>query len=678
MAVNCLSPHPSNPLEVGSSDVFNKAYKAQLGIGVEIHSDRLSEFVGGYASDSDDPLREIPKMEEYQSHIAEVTGFKAEDTRYIDLDEGMSDDELQEGYGQDDTPRAARTRRAMRYILEDEEDGGEEMEEVEENEGEGEGGEVHNVRHIFDDDEDVVDGQGLDIDEDMEDWGGVEDEEQEQYEDDDEQENEEEHDDLDVHPMSDDIDCFALDESEEEATLKLKPIDEQLEIQHEIQDFKNAVPMLGDDYKLIDRLGTGTFSSVYKAIDLRYHEWDNSPWLGHHPPASSAHYQSVPKPPGSRVFVAIKRIYVTSGPERIKNELLLMELCRGCRHVSQLITAFRHEDQVAIVMPYHRNEDFREYFMELPMPGIKEYFRCLLRALRDIHARHIIHRDVKPANFLFDPRTGQGSLCDFGLAQRFDSKAPAHGACLHTTMSKDDAHGKYRTKSEYNSDWVRSQQVAARKKSKTRAELHAPRALLIQLESSRLASPRIKMYRLARRKNFCCVFVSLGAVTECTSNLMTALPSYQNAPSPKTTPLAGRVSVATSHPESLDAHPSIGHSINVRGHLLDPYHRLIPLQPSPLLSPEEFLLRLRHAGCTGRLRLLEVGHTLDFHLRNSVFAPPDPTLLNACAQYLGPSNQTSPCRRGSSIAGSQPTSFYFGARELGTRCGNRIDGLRPM
>ncbi|KAF6751490.1 kinase-like domain-containing protein, partial [Ephemerocybe angulata] len=473
MAVNCLSPHPSNPLEVGSSDVFNKAYKAQLGIGVEIHSDRLSEFVGGYASDSDDPLREIPKMEEYQSHIAEVTGFKAEDTRYIDLDEGMSDDELQEGYGQDDTPRAARTRRAMRYILEDEEDGGEEMEEVEENEGEGEG--QGGVRHIFDDDEDVVDGQGLDIDEDMEDWGGVEDEEQEQYDDDDEQENDEEHDDLDVHPTSDDIDCFALDESEEEATLKLKPIDEQLEIQHEIQDFKNAVPMLGDDYKLIDRLGTGTFSSVYKAIDLRYHEWDNSPWLGHHPPASSAHYQSVPKPPGSRVFVAIKRIYVTSGPERIKNELLLMELCRGCRHVSQLITAFRHEDQVAIVMPYHRNEDFREYFMELPMPGIKEYFRCLLRALRDIHARHIIHRDVKPANFLFDPRTGQGSLCDFGLAQRFDSKAPAHGACLHTTMSKDDAHGKYRTKSEYNSDWVRSQQVAARKKSKTRAEFHAPR-----------------------------------------------------------------------------------------------------------------------------------------------------------------------------------------------------------
>jgi serine/threonine protein kinase len=58
----------------------------------------------------------------------------------------------------------------------------------------------------------------------------------------------------------------------------------------------------------------------------------------------------------------------------------------------------------------------KEFYRTLPIEGIKAYFRCMFRALRDIHARGIIHRDVKPANFLFDPRTGIGTLCDFGLA----------------------------------------------------------------------------------------------------------------------------------------------------------------------------------------------------------------------------------------------------------------------
>ncbi len=45
------------------------------------------------------------------------------------------------------------------------------------------------------------------------------------------------------------------------------------------------------------------------------------------------------------------------------------------------------------------------------------YMRALLAALKDIHKRGIVHRDVKPANFLFDYETGDGVLCDFGLAE---------------------------------------------------------------------------------------------------------------------------------------------------------------------------------------------------------------------------------------------------------------------
>ncbi|KAH7343750.1 kinase-like domain-containing protein [Rhizoctonia solani] len=233
---------------------------------------------------------------------------------------------------------------------------------------------------------------------------------------------------------------------------------EQHYISAEMRQLKERVRGLVGNYELIDRLGEGTFSSVYKAIDLNFSKYDNREWNTHlgyadYPIllASTPHLsksRSKQYTPAferrGRVFVAIKRIYVTSSPQRIANEIELMEAARGCRHVSQLITAFRDEDQIVCVMPFHRSVDFRDYFQSLPMRTMQTYFRHLFRALRDIHARDIVHRDVKPANFLFDPKagpdgTGWGVLCDFGLAQRVEY--PERTQCLHTAPTKDKPHG---------------------------------------------------------------------------------------------------------------------------------------------------------------------------------------------------------------------------------------------
>lgn len=65
--------------------------------------------------------------------------------------------------------------------------------------------------------------------------------------------------------------------------------------------------------------------------------------------------------------------------------------------------------------------------------------RCLFRGLNDCHRRGIVHRDVKPANFLFDYETGNGVLVDFGLAERY--YPPSKVTCGHAAATYLKPHG---------------------------------------------------------------------------------------------------------------------------------------------------------------------------------------------------------------------------------------------
>ena len=153
-------------------------------------------------------------------------------------------------------------------------------------------------------------------------------------------------------------------------------------VAEDMAKFEESFKGISKRYRLIDRIGEGrsqiaksisaicqsnnccigTFSTVYKAEDLlyeyHYNDWDaDSPdaafWVS--PPGKKRHSPQQKRPR----YVAIKKIYVTSSPQRIQNELELLNDLRWCKDICPLITAFRHQDQVVAVLPYYRHLDFR-------------------------------------------------------------------------------------------------------------------------------------------------------------------------------------------------------------------------------------------------------------------------------------------------------------------------------
>ncbi|HET9105067.1 MAG TPA: protein kinase [Solirubrobacteraceae bacterium] len=178
---------------------------------------------------------------------------------------------------------------------------------------------------------------------------------------------------------------------------------------------------LNGRYRLEARVGAGGMSTVYRAFDVTLER---------------------------QVAVKLMNREVASDSDQLER------FRREARAVAQLshphivgvIDAGEDDHRPYIVLEYVEGETLKDRIRRqggLPVPEAIAYAIQIARALGAAHARHIVHRDVKPQNVLID-REGSAKVTDFGIARTLEEEGlTADGRVLGTTdyVSPEQALG---------------------------------------------------------------------------------------------------------------------------------------------------------------------------------------------------------------------------------------------
>jgi serine/threonine-protein kinase len=119
-------------------------------------------------------------------------------------------------------------------------------------------------------------------------------------------------------------------------------------------------------------------------------------------------------------------------------------------HIVGVIDYGEDDSRPYIVFEYVEGETLKERIRRtgrLPTTEAVAYSIEIARALGAAHARHIVHRDVKPQNVLIDEE-GRAKVTDFGIARTLDEDGlTADGRVLGTTdyVSPEQALGRHVT-----------------------------------------------------------------------------------------------------------------------------------------------------------------------------------------------------------------------------------------
>ena len=115
----------------------------------------------------------------------------------------------------------------------------------------------------------------------------------------------------------------------------------------------------------------------------------------------------------------------------IKHEVTILNYLykRGCRNIPYIYWYGKYNLDICMVMNYFQGSLYRENIPQIDIFMIK----CI-DILKNIHEHYVIHRDIKPQNFMFDEH-GELHLIDFGLATVYVDDNHRHIECTGCSQS---------------------------------------------------------------------------------------------------------------------------------------------------------------------------------------------------------------------------------------------------
>jgi serine/threonine protein kinase len=155
-------------------------------------------------------------------------------------------------------------------------------------------------------------------------------------------------------------------------------------------------PLTGNArYRKTERIGEGTYGSVYKAVDMVTNE-----------------------------AVALKKIKLDSEAEGVPSTAIReISLLRELDHPNIVCLRDVVHDEKQLVLAFeYLDQDLKQFMSSLDAKAklhpmiTKSLLRQILEGIAFCHSQRVLHRDLKPQNLLLDS-AGIIKLADFGLAR---------------------------------------------------------------------------------------------------------------------------------------------------------------------------------------------------------------------------------------------------------------------